>query len=104
MVGRSAYALLALALAVCAFAVSALAAPLPSQLGPEVAITRPRDGFVGRLNVAPENGPAGTVLTVTADRLPPNEDFQLVWRTVKGSWKVDGAEYHGREFKPVAYE
>ena len=20
----------------------------------------------------------------------PNEDFQLVWRTVKGSWKVDG--------------
>src|SRR6266700_2535029 len=81
-----------------------VAAPLASQLGPEVAIAEPRDGFVGRLNVAPENGPVGTPLTVTADRLPPNQEFQLVWRTVKGNWKVANAEYHGREYKPVAYQ
>src|SRR3954452_9642652 len=76
-------------------AFTAMAAPLPSQLGPEVPMTRPRDGFVGRLDVAPLNGPAGTAATVTAERLPPNQEFQLVWRTVKGSWKVDGPEYHG---------
>src|SRR5439155_450230 len=81
-----------------------VAAPLASQLGPEVAIAEPRDGFVGRLNVTPENGPVGTPLTVTADRLPPNAEFQLIWRTVKGNWKIANAEYHGREYKQVAYE
>src|SRR5882672_188909 len=81
-----------------------VAAPRASEFGPQVPIAEPRDGFVGRLNVAPENGPVGTPLTVTADRLPPNQEFQLVWRTVKGNWKVANAEYHGREYKPVAYE
>src|SRR5437764_13010555 len=84
--------------------VQPVAAPLASQLGPEVAIAEPRDGFIGRLNVSPENGPVGTPLTVTADRLPPNQEFQLIWRTVKGSWKVANAEYHGRQYQEVAYQ
>src|SRR5262249_43957224 len=46
--------LVMLALFACLIGIDAYAAPLPSQLGPEVAITRPRDGYVGRLNVAPE--------------------------------------------------
>ena len=29
---------------------------------------------------------------------PPNAEVQIVWRTVKGSWKVANAEYHGRDF------
>src|SRR5437879_3286619 len=82
---------------------SATAAPA-SALGPEVAVAEPRDGFVGRMNVVPDNGPVGTPLTVTADRLPPNQEFQLVWRTVKGSWKVANGEYHGRDYVPVAYQ
>ena len=92
---------LALVLLACLIAADAFAAPLPSQLGPEVAITRPRDGYVGRLDVMPEHGPAGTEVTVSADQLPPNAELQLVWRTVKGRWKVDGPEYHGRDFAPV---
>src|SRR6202790_2945133 len=80
------------------------AAPLASSLGPEVVLAEPRDGFVGSLQVVPENGPAGTPLTVTAQKLPPNQEFALVWRTVKGSWKVADAEYHGRDYEPVAYE
>src|SRR6202051_2155508 len=82
----------------------AATAPLASGLGPEVALAEPQDGFVGSLSVTPENGPAGTPLTVTAERLPPHQEFQLVWRTVKGSWKVADAEYHGRDYRPVAYE
>src|ERR1700676_4355364 len=80
------------------------AAPLASGLGPEVVLAEPRDGFVGSLSVVPENGPAGTPLTVTAEKLPPNQEFQLVWRPVKGSWKVADAEYHGRDYQSVAYE
>ena len=95
---------LSVAIAILSGVIAVVAAPLPSQLGPEIALTRPRDGYVGRLDVAPLNGPAGTTVTVTADRLPPAQEFQLVWRTVKGSWKVEGPEYHGRDFKPVAYE
>ena len=45
--------------------VQPVAAPLASQLGPEVAIAEPRDGFVGRLNVSPENGPVGRKIPLT---------------------------------------
>src|SRR5258708_24623874 len=87
-----------------AYMTPAGAAPLASALGPEVVLAEPQDGFVGSLSVMPENGPAGTPLTVTAEKLPPNQEFQLIWRTVKGIWKVADAEYHGRDYQPVAYE
>jgi hypothetical protein len=83
---------------------AASAAALAAEFGPEVALAEPVGGYIGRLSVTPEHGPAGTPLHVTAEKLPPNVEFQLVWRTVKGSWKVANAEYHGREYKPVAYE
>jgi hypothetical protein len=54
--------------------------------------------------VAPEHGPTGTPVTVTAEGLPAGEEFQLVWLTVDGAWKVTDAEYHGREYRAVAYE
>jgi hypothetical protein len=94
-------ALLALAVA---SATAAVAAPKAAELGPEVALAEPKDGYVGRLEVAPLHGPIGTRVTVTGDKLPAHQEFQLVWRTVKGSWKVADAEYHGREYTPVAYE
>jgi hypothetical protein len=102
--GRLAFGRALLLLPFLAGSVSAAPAPLASALGPEVALAEPRDGFIGTLNVAPENGPAGTPLAVTAEHLPPGQEFQLIWRTVKGSWKVADAEYHGREFTPVAYQ
>lgn len=96
-----------LALALLAFS-SALqaptvAAPLASELGPEVPLEQPSGGYVGRMSVAPEHGPVGTPLIVTAEGLPAEQEFDLVWRTVRGTWKVANAEYHGREYKPVAY-
>src|SRR3984893_17987661 len=81
------------------------AAPrLAEALGPEVAIGEPSGGYVGRLIVAPEHGPTGTPLTVTAAGRPAGAEFQLVWRTVDGAWKVTDPEYHGREYRAVAYE
>jgi hypothetical protein len=79
------------------------AAPLASALGAEAPLAEPSGGYIGRLKVVPEHGRSGTALTVTAEGLPPEQEFDLVWRTVKGSWKVANAEYHGREYKPVAY-
>ena len=81
----------------------AQAARRAAELGPEVALTEPKDGFVGRLSVGPSHGPAGTPVTVTGAGFPANQDLDLVWRTVQGSWKVTVAEYHGRQFTPVAY-
>jgi len=56
------------------------------------------------MRVAPLHGAAGAPFTVSAEGLPANEEFQLLWRTVTGAWKVTEAEYKGREFVPVAYE
>jgi hypothetical protein len=82
---------------------AACAAPRAAELGPEVPLAEPAGGFVGRLNVTPEHGPAGTPVTVTGEGFPVREELQLVWRTVKGRWKVTIAEYHGREYSPAAY-
>jgi hypothetical protein len=78
--------------------------PVAAALGPEVAVGNPSGGYVGRLTLTPDHGPIGTPVKVIAEGLPPNQEFQIVWRTVKGRWKVKGAGYHGREYKPVAYQ
>jgi len=82
---------------------AALAGPA-SALGPMIEVGAPRDGYVGTMRVAPLHGEAGTPFTVTAEDLPPGQEFQLIWRTVDGKWNVTEAEYHGREFVSVAYE
>ena len=78
-------------------------AALPSALGPRVSMAEPSRGYVGQLEVEPSHAPAGASITVAGSKLPPGQQLDLVWRTVTGSWKVDGEHYHGREFKPVAY-
>ena len=80
-----------------------LAAPRAAALGPEAPLAQPVGGYVGRLSVTPEHGPVGTPLAVTGEGFPAEQELQLVWRTVKGRWKVTIAEYHGREYTPVAY-
>ena len=82
----------------------AVAASPAAALGPEAAAGEPSGGYVGLLSVSPEHGPPGTPLAVIAEGLPAEQEFQLVWRTVNGAWKVTDAEYHGRDYNPVAYE
>jgi hypothetical protein len=81
----------------------AFAAPRAADLGPEMPLAEPAGGFVGRLAVTPEHGPAGTPVTVTGEGFAPDQRLDLVWRTVKGRWNVTIAEYHGREFDRAAY-
>jgi hypothetical protein len=103
MLSRAAVIALALLFVGLLFANGAQAAPRAAELGPEVAITEASGGFVGRLAVSPQHGPVGTPLTVTGEGFAAEEEIELVWRTVKGRWKVTQAEYFGREFTPVAY-
>ncbi len=86
------------------FAVALLApAVADAQLGRDAPLATPH-GFVGRMAASPEHGPPGTLVRVAAEGLPADTDFQLVWRTVRGAWKVAQAEYHGREYQPAAFE
>ena len=74
-----------------------------AQLGREAPLAAAH-GFVGRMVVSPEHGSPGAPVQVAAEGLPANTEFQLVWRTVRGSWKVGQGEYHGREYTPAAFE
>src|SRR5262245_65669726 len=74
---------------------SAFAAPRVTELGPEVTVGEPSGGFMGRLSVTPAHGPVGTPVTVSGEGLPADQEVQLIWTTVKGSWKVTIAEYLG---------
>src|SRR5262249_38889307 len=93
-------ALLALSLA---WSVTAQAAPRAAELGPQATLAEAAGGYVGRVAVAPEHGPAGARLNVTGEGFAPEQQFDLVWRTVQGRWKVTAAEYYGREYTPIAY-
>ena len=92
-----------LSLAVLASSAGASAAP-PSAFGPEVKLGETKGGYLGALDVVPAHGKAGTPFTVKAEKLPPNQEFQLVWRTVNGRWKTTETEYKGREFTPADYQ
>ena len=81
----------------------ASAAPA-SAFGPQVQVGEQRGGYVGTLDVVPINGKAGAPFTVKGVDLPPNQEFQLIWRTVNGRWNVTDAQYKGREFLPVTYQ
>src|SRR5438105_1872696 len=97
----------ALSAVICAggmFACTAAFAAPASAFGPEVKIAEAKDGFAGKLDVVPSHGKAGDPFTVTGSNLPPNQEFQIIWRTVNGRWKVTEAQYKGREFVPVAYQ
>ena len=99
------------AILLCAFisicsqitSLGALAAPRAAALGPEVITAAPRGGFVGRLEVSPPRGPAGTLVEVRGDGFGADEELDLVWRTVKARWKVAGHEFHGRDFTPIGF-
>ncbi len=75
-----------------------------SALGPKVQGGQASGGYVGKLDVAPLHGKAGDPFTLSASGLPPNQEFQLIWRTVDGKWNIDGPYYKGREYVPVDYE
>ncbi len=76
----------------------------PRALGPEVPLSAvPQSGFVGHVAVKPSHGEIGTPVTATATGLPPNTAVDFAWRSVKGEWLVDNAQYHGRKYQPAAY-
>lgn len=66
-------------------------------------LAKPAGGYVGTLTVEPAHGPVGTQVTATAAGLAANQDVDLVWRSVRGTWKAGNGEYHGRDYQPVAY-
>ncbi|MBV9970909.1 MAG: hypothetical protein JO228_13065 [Xanthobacteraceae bacterium] len=95
----------ALACVLAAFASSqhAGAAPRAAELGPPAPLAEPSGGYVGRIKVSPAHGPVGTPVAVSGDGFAPGQEFDLVWGTVTGRWKVSTAEYFGREYTPAAY-
>ncbi|MGE5539723.1 MAG: hypothetical protein ACM30I_13985 [Gemmatimonas sp.] len=97
---------LAAPLAVVAFlgALSGSASAAPaSAFGPEVEPAQPSGGFVGKLAVEPKHAPAGAPVRVRGEGFAPGESLDLVWRTVKGAWKVADGAYNGRAYTPVGY-
>jgi hypothetical protein len=81
----------------------AFSAP-PAAFGPEVKVGEAKGAYIGAIDVLPDHGKAGTPFTVKGDKLPPNQEFQLVWRTVNGRWKTTETEYKGREYIPTDYQ
>src|SRR5580704_1745989 len=89
--------------ALLTFSQHGVAAPRANELGPPAPLAAPSGGYVGQIKLSPAHGPVGTPITVTGEGFAPGQDFDLVWGTVTGRWKVSSAEYFGREYTPAAY-
>ncbi len=103
-IGRAAMAAAVLLMGLAASAARTQELSPATALGPEVTVGTPDGGYVGQLTVTPDHGPVGTPIKVAGAGLPPNQEFELIWRTVKGQWRVSQAQYLGREYTPVAYQ
>ena len=94
--------------ALCALLVvsvdQATAAQLAASLGPEAALAEAIGGYLGILEVTPTHGPSGTSVAIIAEKLPAQPRISARLADGQGTWKVADAEYHGREYQPVAYE
>jgi hypothetical protein len=101
---HAAMAAAVLLMGLVASAVNAQGLSPAAALGPEVTVGKPESGYIGQLTVTPDHGPVGTPVKVAGDGLPPNQEFELIWRTVNGRWKVAQAQYLGREYTPIAYQ
>jgi hypothetical protein len=88
---------------VLTFSLHGVAAPRADELGPPAPLAEPSGGYVGQIKVTPAHGPVGTPVSVTGEGFAPGQDFDLVWGTVTGRWKVSNAEYFGREYTPAAF-
>jgi hypothetical protein len=84
-------------------AATAMTRAAPADLGPEVALSEPSGGYVGKLALSPTHAPVGAKVRVSGMGFPPGQSVDIAWRTVNGRWKVGNGEYHGREYIPAAY-
>jgi hypothetical protein len=55
--------------------------------------------YIGAFSLSPTRGPAGTVVKATGRGFDPGVNMDLVWQAFQGSWKVEGPDFEGREFK-----
>ena len=77
----------------------------PRRSAPRSRLAEPSGGYVGRLSVSPEHGPAGTQAggdrrgTARRSRNSNSSGAQST-----GAGRSANAEYHGRDYQPIAYE
>jgi hypothetical protein len=73
--------------------------------GVAAAQAAPAVHYVGQMTLSPDQGTAGTTVTVHGQGMPAGARLQVVWNTASGAWKLTGTEHEtfsGRTFTPVA--
>src|SRR5258707_2985195 len=77
----------------------AVAAPA-SAFEPAVKVGEGNGGYVGALEMMPEHRKAGTPLAIKAEKIHPNQELEVIWRTVNGRSKGTENGHKQRGFIP----
>lgn len=76
----------------------------PSASAPSASAQPPPVNYEGAVTLTPSKGEPGAAVTVAGSGFGSGSELAIVWNTVKGSWKLEGAaneEFKGRAFDPV---
>lgn len=69
-----------------------------SSQGEEMQTSSAALSYVGKLSLTPRQGSPGTVVKVHGTGFDPDAELEILWQRFQGSWKVEGAEFYGREY------
>jgi hypothetical protein len=87
--------LLSIVLAGCQF----LSGQIPTIAAAEPEPTPTTVNYTGEFSLTPSVGLPGTPVTAAGSGFDANVELTIVWQGFRGSWKVEGADFNGREFK-----
>jgi len=90
--------LLALGAAVLFVVTSALVATHAQPSPGEGEVSSSSINYIGKVWVTPRQGEPGTLVELQGTGFPAGTELEILWQKFQGSWKVENAEFYGREY------
>ncbi len=78
----------------------AASAPTSVSPAPSGTVTTPVK-YVGEFSISPSHAPIGATVSAVGKGFEPNTELELIWQGFKGTWKVQGSNFNGRDFTDV---
>jgi hypothetical protein len=78
----------------------AASVPTGASPAPSGTVTSPVK-YIGEFSINPAHAPSGAKVSAAGKGFESNTELELIWQGFKGTWKVEGSNFNGRDFTDV---